>query len=347
MAEAADFEMRDKDRVDTDINAGIRETSFNFPDIPFEQQTTEQLATNLKTEEFISSVRKSLNLTKDFDKNVYKHIKADTEGNIYYKDKRISLKRGGKGLLSLKTLLKNPDSREFLHKIGYQTSSIDQPETRDLETVAPEQAQSIQDKIQSFKVTEDWAKNERDKAIKQLSQTNNENDQKTLKETISYFDQIELQARRRYNEVVDNQFKRVNEIINDKSRSLGERLKELFRRDGLTIGAIITALGMTISTIVLSILPSPATPSPSPDPKPNSVKRLLLKLSNWLLDLAKKALSALPGIIGSLVSFLLKKAGELTLFLSEHLIILLLAVIMFISEFIFSKLRNRNQKQKQ
>ena len=68
MAEAADFEMPHMDRVDTDINAGIRETSLNFPDIPFEQQTTEQLATNLKAEEFISSVRKSLNLTNDFDK---------------------------------------------------------------------------------------------------------------------------------------------------------------------------------------------------------------------------------------------------------------------------------------
>jgi hypothetical protein len=53
----------------------------------------------------------------------------------------------------------------------------------------------------------------------------------------------------------------------------------------------------------------------------------LVKLANFLLDLAKKALAALPGSIGSLVSFLLKTAGELVLFLSEHLIVLFLAPV--------------------
>ena len=139
----------------------------------------------------------------------------------------------------------------------------------------------------------------------------------------------------------------MNEIINDKSRSLGERLKELFRRDGVTIGALITAVGLVISTIVLSIVPSSISTIPTSDPKrpSNSVTRLLVKLSNWLLDLAKRALTVLPGIIGSIISFLLKKAGEVALFLSEHLLIFILALILFASEFIFLKIRNRRQIQ--
>jgi len=355
MAKSENLEMRDIDRTETDDMTRLQETSFDLPDIPLEQQTTEQLSVELKNEEFVSKVRKDLKLMKEIDKTVYKNLTSDKDGYLYYKHKRISTK-GGQKLGSVKNLKKSPEAREFLQKIGYETDSRIESdrdlqavaaeqapaETRDLETVSPEQAQVIKEKIRSFKVTEDWAKKEKEKALKQLGQTTNESDRKTLKELATYYEQLELQARRRYNEVVENQFKRVNEIINDKSRSLGERLKELFRRDGVTIGAIIVALGMTISTIVLSLLPTPSPPSP---PSTNPVKKVLVKLSNWLLGLAKKALSALPGVIGSLISFLFKKAGELVLFLSEHLILLILGLLLFISEFIFLKIGNRRQTQ--
>jgi len=140
-----------------------------------------------------------------------------------------------------------------------------------------------------------------------------------------------------------NQFKRVNAIINDETRTIGERLKELFRRDGVTIGALITAIGMKISTIVLAIMPH-GSPSPTPyndkgyiDRVKTAAKNNLIKLANFLLDLAKKALTALPGLIGSVVRFLLKRAGEAVLFLSEHLIIFLalpLATFEFIRPYI-------------
>jgi hypothetical protein len=120
----------------------------------------------------------------------------------------------------------------------------------------PEQTVAMKAKIDSFKATEDWAKKEKEKATRQLEQTTDETERQKLKESVQYFDQMEIQARRRYNEVVQNQFKRIDSIIKDENRSLGERLRELFRRDGLTIGALITAIGMTISTIVLAILPN-------------------------------------------------------------------------------------------
>ena len=96
-----------------------------------------------------------------------------------------------------------------------------------------------------------------------------------------------------------------------------ERLRELFRRDGLTIGALITALGMIISTIFLAVQPAPTGTPPQPhrDTFMDRVKRQLVKIANWLLGLAKKALVSLPGILGGLVSFLFKKAGTCTIFL--------------------------------
>jgi len=103
----------------------------------------------------------------------------------------------------------------------------------------------------------------------------------------------------------------------------------------LTIGALITALGMIISTIFLTVQPTPtATPPKQPDKNTfkDIVKRQMVKIANWLLGLAKKALVSLPGILGGLISFLFKKAGELVLSFSKHVIILLLAVIVFAVE---------------
>jgi len=86
---------------------------------------------------------------------------------------------------------------------------------------------------------------------------------------------------------------------------------------------------MIISTIYLAVQPAPtATPPKQPDKNTfkDRVKRQLVKIANWLLGLA------LPGILGGLISFLFKKAGELVLFFSEHLIILLLEIIVFAVE---------------
>ena len=84
---------------------------------------------------------------------------------------------------------------------------------------------------------------------------------------------MEIQARRRYNEVVQNQFKRMNAVISDETRPLSERLKELFRRDGLTIGALITAVGMTISTMILALTPHNNSPSPNDNGARGVVKK--------------------------------------------------------------------------
>ena len=97
----------------------------------------------------------------------------------------------------------------------------------------------------------------------------------------------------------------------------------MFREEGITIVSIITALGMTIGVIVEGILsatksvvkptpgpkpkPDPKPPKPKPDPKPPKPEPGWLKnISNLLLKIADEMLIDLPGIIGSVVSFVLK-----------------------------------------
>jgi len=156
-------------------------------------------------------------------------------------------------LLSVKTLQRNNDTREFLRLAGYKQAPDQESELeREIQTVGPKQAEFIKSKIQSFKITEDWAKKEEEKANRELQNTVDETEKQKLQEKVQEYDQLEIQARRIYNEVTQNQFKRINDIINDETRPLLERLRELFRRDGLTIGALITALGMIISTIFSS-----------------------------------------------------------------------------------------------
>ena len=53
----------------------------------------------------------------------------------------------------------------------------------------------------------------------------------------------------------------------------------------------------------------------------------MLKFADWLKAQAAKSAAALPGIIGSIVSFILKSAGAVVGFLAEHLIILVFIIV--------------------
>jgi hypothetical protein len=121
--------------------------------------------------------------------------------------------------------------------------------------------------------------------------------------------------------------------------TVGERVRTLFREQGITIISIITALGMAIGALVEGILLAtksaasaikPPTPKPSPTPDPGGVKewtkQQLQKIANLLLKLADKMLVALPGIIGSIVNFVLKTASTVVGFVAEHLWILIVAI---------------------
>ena len=113
--------------------------------------------------------------------------------------------------------------------------------------------------------------------------------------------------------------------------TLREKIGNIFRKYGLTITAITLALGLVIDTIVSALRglgptgPS-VTPSGTGSGITDKIKQSLKNFSNWLLEMAKKAVDNLPAIIGSIVSFLLKAAASVVGFLAEHLILLAIAL---------------------
>ena len=134
-----------------------------------------------------------------------------------------------------------------------------------------------------------------------------------------------------------SQISRIRETLHrilHEDKTLAERIKTLFREQGITVVSILTALGMIISTIVLA-LPGgsgggAAPPQPPQPPGKGGVKEWLKKqlqsLGRILAKLAGKAAAALPGIIGSIVSWLLSLLGKTAVWLSGNLWAILLAV---------------------
>ena len=143
---------------------------------------------------------------------------------------------------------------------------------------------------------------------------------------------------REYDGKFRGQFQRIKQTVGKmlhQNLTLGEQIQTLFREQGITIASVITALGLAIGMIINSILsaaksivnptPSPKpTPKPDPTPKPKPkptpeptpepgikgwIKQQLQKIANLLSKVADKMLIALPGIIGSVVSFVLKAAS--------------------------------------
>ena len=105
---------------------------------------------------------------------------------------------------------------------------------------------------------------------------------------------------------------------------------------GLAIGMIINSI-LSAAKSIVNPTPSPKptpkpepTPTPEPTPEPGIkgwIKQQLQKIANLLSKVADKMLIALPGIIGSVVSFVLKAASTAVGFISEHLWLLIVALV--------------------
>ena len=101
--------------------------------------------------------------------------------------------------------------------------------------------------------------------------------------------------------------------------TLGERIRTLFKEQGITIVSILTAIGMAIGVLIEALLGGPSVPttitsgSTSGSDKEGGgarewIKNKLKALSQLLGKLADKALASLPGIMGSIISWILNRA---------------------------------------
>ena len=113
---------------------------------------------------------------------------------------------------------------------------------------------------------------------------------------------------------------RVNEDIQREEQKLPlrERVKNIFKKYGWTLQAVALAVGIVLSALALA-----AT---------NGLKAGTKAIGNGLKAIGQKLGSLLPGLIGSIVSYIFKAAGQVFSFLAEHAWLLILAVVAFFME---------------
>ena len=124
-------------------------------------------------------------------------------------------------------------------------------------------------------------------------------------------------------------FKETIAKVLDKNTSLGEKIRTLFREQEITIASILTAIGMAIWVLVEALLPGgggAATASGGGETPPKDEKGLkewvrskLKALASLLGKLGIKAVEALPGIIGGIISWILNRAKDVVGWVSQNL----------------------------
>ena len=143
----------------------------------------------------------------------------------------------------------------------------------------------------------------------------------------------------------------IMKFLDKESGTLGERIRTLFKEQGITIVSILTALGMTLGVLIEALLGGPSTtPTPTSQSTTTSdkkggarewIKNKLKALSSLLGKLAAKAGTALPGIIGSIISWILNRAKEVVGWLSNNLWALITGVGVLIYTYFMTKTRRK------
>ena len=142
----------------------------------------------------------------------------------------------------------------------------------------------------------------------------------------------------------------ITKFLDKEMGTLGERIRTLFKEQGITIVSILTAVGMTIGVLIEALLGGPSTSTPKSQSATTSdkkggarewIKNKLKALSQLLGKLADKALASLPGIIGSILSWILNRAKEVVGWLSQNLCTLITGVGVLIYSYFMTKTNRR------
>ena len=160
-------------------------------------------------------------------------------------------------------------------------------------------------------------------------------------------DQIRI-LKGRYSNQIYQIRESITKFLDKETGSLGERIRTLFKEQGITIVSILTALGMTIGVLIEALLGGPSTSTTTPQSTTTSdkkggarewIKNKLKALSSLLGKLASKTAAALPGILGSIISWILNRAKEVVGWLSQNLWALITGVGVLIYTYFMTKTR--------
>ena len=142
----------------------------------------------------------------------------------------------------------------------------------------------------------------------------------------------------------------ITKFLDKETGTLGERIRTLFKEQSVTIVSILIAVGMAIGVLKEAPLGGSSASTPTSqstttgDKKSGAwewIKNKLKALSQLLGKLADKALASLPGIIGSIISWILNRAKEVIGWLSQNLWALITGVGVLIYTYFMTKTRRR------
>ena len=160
-------------------------------------------------------------------------------------------------------------------------------------------------------------------------------------------DQIRI-LKGRYSNQIYQIRESIMKFLDKETGTLCERIRTLFKEQGIAIVSILTALGMTLGVLIEALLGGPSTSTPTPQSTTTSdtkggakewIKNKLKALSQLLGKLADKALASLPGIIGSIISWILNRAKEVVGWFSQNLWALITGVGVLIYTYFMMKTR--------
>ena len=169
-----------------------------------------------------------------------------------------------------------------------------------------------------------------------------------LTERNKEIDILKGEASKQINQIKES----ITKFLDKETGTLGERIRTLFKEQGITIVSILTAFGMTIGVLIEALLGGPSASAPTSGSTPADggdkkggarewIKNKLKALSQLLGKLADKALASLPGIIGSIISWILNRAKEVVGWLSQNLWALITGVGVLIYTYFMTKTRRR------
>ena len=140
-------------------------------------------------------------------------------------------------------------------------------------------------------------------------------------------DQIRI-LKGRYSNQIYQIRESIMKFLDKETGTLGERIRTLFKEQGITIVSILTALGIVLGVLIEALLGDPSASTPTSQSTTTSdkkggarewIKNKLKALSQLPGKLVDKALALLPGIIGSIISWILNRAKEVVGLLSQNL----------------------------
>ena len=168
-----------------------------------------------------------------------------------------------------------------------------------------------------------------------------------LNERNNEIDILKGEASKQINKIKES----ITKFLDKETGTLGGRIRTLFMEQGIMIVSIVTAIGMAIGVLIRALLggggkvstTNTSCSTSGGDKKGGGarewIRNKLKALSQLLGKLVDKALASLPGIIGSIYSWILNRAKEVVGWLFQNLSALITGVGVLIYTYFMTNTR--------